>query len=41
MGGLTVTYPVPRVDRHEPLNALAVLIAVLAAVAFLALAPLM
>jgi len=35
-----VTYPVPRVDRHEPLHALAVLIAVLAAVTFVAIASL-
>jgi len=33
-----VTYPVPRVDRHEPLHALVVLIAVLGAVAFVAFA---
>jgi hypothetical protein len=32
-----VTYPIPRVDRHEPFNALVVLIAVFAAVAFVAL----
>jgi hypothetical protein len=36
LGGLTVTYPVPRVDRHEPLNALVVLIVVLAVAAFVA-----
>jgi hypothetical protein len=34
---LTVPYPVPRVDRHEPFNLLVVLIVVLAAVAFIAL----
>jgi hypothetical protein len=33
-----VTYPVPRVDRHEPFHALVVLIVVLAGVAFVALA---
>jgi hypothetical protein len=37
VGGLTVPYPVPRVDRHEPLNLLVVLIVVLGAVAFIAL----
>jgi len=36
-GGLIVTYPIPRVDRHEPLNALVVLVLVVSAAALVAL----
>jgi hypothetical protein len=32
-----VTYPTPRIDRHEPFNALIVLIALIAAAAVVAL----
>jgi hypothetical protein len=37
-GGPTVMYPVWRVDRHEPLNLLAVVIALIAAITLFALA---
>ena len=39
LGGPTGIYPVWRVDRHEPLNVLVVVIALLAAVTFVALVP--
>ena len=35
---MIVTFPIPRVDRHEPFHALAVLVVVLAGVALVALA---
>jgi hypothetical protein len=38
LGGPTVIYPVWRVDRHEPLNALVVIVALIAAITFFALA---
>jgi hypothetical protein len=38
LGGPTVIYPVWRVDRHEPLLALAVILALLAALTFFAVA---
>jgi hypothetical protein len=38
LGGQPVMYPVWRVDRHEPLNVLAVVIALIAAITFFALA---
>ena len=38
LGGPTVIYPVWRIDRHEPLIALAVILALLAVLTFFALA---
>jgi hypothetical protein len=39
LGGPTVIYPVCRVDQHEPLNALVVVIVLLTAVTLVALVP--